>query len=94
MIIMKKILKIISEVESFLDSVSKVILITGSISVCLCCASSLLIMLFNGSVFPDYDTAFYWSRECALLAKELLDATFIPVLIYELILTAKGIKDR
>lgn len=92
MIIIKKITEIIRAAARSLEPVSRRIMSFGAAAAGVCYAAACVILLFRRYLFPDYGTACYWSLECAQLAKELLGASFVPALLFEIVLIAIGIK--
>ena len=49
-------------------------------------AASLLILLLAETFFADFTTAYYWYGQCILLGKEILGATLVPVMLFEIIM--------
>ena len=84
----KKTLKLFLQFEP----VSKVLLKYGSLTVSILFLTSSVLLRFFVSAFPDYETAFYWCEQIALLGKELLGVFYVPVLFFELILILIGMK--
>ena len=94
MIIVKKMLEKLRRVDDFLEPVSGRILSVGCAVISLCYAASVWIQTLGLRFFSDPETAWFWSMELVALAKELLGATVVPVLLFELLLIALGVKKR
>ncbi|MBQ7688027.1 MAG: hypothetical protein IJT27_02295 [Clostridia bacterium] len=89
---MKKIANFISCLKN-MERVSKIILYAANAAVLLTYGAAIAVLspgLFHG----DLSTALYWAQELWLLAKELLGATVVPVLLFEIFFYAKGLKQQ
>lgn len=62
---------------------SRIIVVTGFGLLVLVIAVSMLILLLAETFFPDYTTAYYWYEQCIVLGKEILGATLVPVMLFE-----------
>ena len=62
---------------------SRIIAVAGFGLLVLVIAVSMLILLFAEVFFPDYTTAYYWYGQCIVLGKEILGATLVPVMLFE-----------
>ena len=62
---------------------SRIIAVAGFGLLVLVIAVSMLILLLAETFFPDYTTAYYWYEQCILLGKEILGATLVPVMLFE-----------
>ncbi|MBQ2759679.1 MAG: hypothetical protein IJE93_07890 [Clostridia bacterium] len=65
---------------------SRIIIVTGIGLVLLVIAASILILLLAETFFADFTTAYYWYEQCILLGKEILGATLVPVMLFEIIM--------
>ena len=63
---------------------SRIIAVAGFGLVVLVIVISMLVLLFSETFFPDYTTAYYWYGQCILLGKEILGATLVPVMLFEI----------
>lgn len=62
---------------------SRVIAVVGFGLLFLVIFASMLILLLAETFFPDYTTAHYWYEQCIVLGKEVLGATLVPVMLFE-----------
>ena len=92
MILIKKVFGIVYEFMHSFDPISHIFLFMGSVAAGGCYAAAYILITFWQNLFTDYETAFYWSGELLHLAIELLGASFIPVLLFEIILIFSGTK--
>lgn len=76
----------IKTIYGAMSTVSRIIIITGYLLLITVIAASMLILLFAESLFADYTTAYYWYEQCILLGREVLGATVVPVMLFELIM--------
>ncbi len=74
----------IKTIYGAMSTVSRIIIITGYLLLITVIAASVLILLFAESLFADYTTAYYWYEQCILSGKEILGATVVPVMLFEI----------
>lgn len=92
MSLLKKIIIIIYGYIRSLDPISHRILYIGTTAAGVCYAAACFFIIYWQYLFTDYETAFYWSGEIINLAKELIGASYIPVLLFEMVLIVTGDK--
>ncbi len=51
-----------------------------------------MVCIFFPEYFGDFSTALYWAEQLGVLGKELLGATVVPVLMFEILFYGKGMK--
>lgn len=76
----------IKTVYKAMSTVSRIIMAIGFGLLVLVIAVSMFILLFAERFFADYTTAYYWYEQCILLGREVLGATVVPVMLFELIM--------
>ena len=68
-----------------MESISKKIIWFGCLCSCLVYVISIIYLLIKPLYF-DLTTTLYWAEQLWLLAKEILGATVVPALLFEIIL--------
>lgn len=76
----------IKTIYGAMSTVSRVIIKAGYALLVLVIAVSMFIIVFAESFFADYTTAFYWYEQCVLLGREVLGATVVPAMLFEIIM--------
>ena len=74
----------IKEVYNSMFNVSRVIIKISLTIVCLIFTIGLGILFFAEQLFADYTTGHYWFEQFMFLGKEMLGATIVPVMFFEL----------
>lgn len=82
----------IKTVFNSMSMLSRVIIVAGFGLFVLVIAISMFILLFAETFFSDYTTAYYWYEQCILLCKEILGATVVPVMLFELFVKFLSLK--
>lgn len=77
----------IKECYDRMERVSKIIIKCGVAAFLLCAFAAVFVLLFGSRLFFDYDTASYWFEELIALGREILGATVVPALIFEILFT-------
>lgn len=74
----------IKTIYGAMSTVSRIIMAIGFGLLVLVIAVSMFILLFAERFFADYTTAYYWYEQCILSGKEILGATVVPVMLFEI----------
>ena len=74
-----------------MEGLSKIIVRTAFWTVFLVYLAGILCLL-SPEYFGDFSTALYWAEQLGVLGRELLGATVVPVLIFEILFYGKGMK--
>ena len=75
-----------------MEKVSKRIVMFGVISAVITYVCGFGLLLLNERYLSDYTTGLYWFREMRTCSKEILDATVVPALIFEILYIVAGLK--
>lgn len=75
-----------------METVSKRIILFGVISAAVTYVCGFCLLLLNERYLSDYTTGLYWFRELCMCSKEIVEATVVPVLIFEILYIVTGLK--
>ena len=75
-----------------MEVASKRIILVGYAGAIVTYVSGFIVLFVYARIFRDYSTGFYWYSQLGLLAKEILGATIVPALLFELFFIARGLK--
>ncbi len=73
----------IKTVYTSMSMLSRIIIAIGYMLLVLVIAISMFILVFAERFFADFTTAFYWYEQCILLGREILGATVVPAMLFE-----------
>ncbi len=77
-----------------IEKISKIILTIAYTVFLIIFAAAPIVCLYFGNYRNDYTTGYYWFKELICLCIHILGAVTIPVLVFELFLTALGGKKQ
>ena len=74
-----------------MEPVSKKTVLLALWLVLLTYAAGIAVLCLSRA-FADLSTALYWAEQLGLMGRELLGATIVPVLIFEILWYGRGMK--
>ena len=90
-------MKYISEVKNCItnmEDVSKRIVLLGYVLFVCSFFAGFIVYLWYARRFSDQTTGYYWFLEFCKLCVELIAVSFVPVLLFELLLIGRGMKTK
>ena len=75
-----------------MEKISKRIIMIGYVAFLLIFVSGVMVLLFYEKYINDFTTGYYWFGELFELSVDVLAVTVVPVMIFEILIMALGLK--